>query len=107
MSSSMEGECMILSTTKAEYIAALDATKEAIWLHRLTANFSAKSRIDHPMSTLYCDSQSAIHLIRNLVYHAKTKHIEVRYHHIWELVTNKKLEVQKVDTKVNIADNLV
>ena len=41
------------------------------------------------------------------MYHAKTKHIEVRYHHIWELVTNKKLEVQKVDTKVNIADNLV
>ena len=52
MSSSMEGECMILSTTKAEYIAALDATKEAIWLHRLTANFSAKSRIDHLARTL-------------------------------------------------------
>ena len=36
----------------------------------------------------------------------KTKHIEVRYHHIRELVTIKKLKVQKVDTEVNIANNM-
>ena len=35
-------------------------------------------------------TDSAIHLIRNLVYHAKTKHIEVRIHHIPELITEKK-----------------
>ena len=46
---------------------------------------------------MHCDSQSAKHLIRNLVYHAKT---------IEELVTNKKLEVQNVDTEVNIVNNL-
>ena len=34
------------------------------------------------------------------------KHIEVSYHHIWELVTNKKLEVWKIDTDVNIVDGL-
>ena len=68
--------------------------------------FSAKGWIDHSAPTLYCDSQSAIHLIKNPVNHAKTKHIEVRHHHIWELVTNKKLEVRKVDTEVNIADSL-
>ena len=59
-----------------------------------------------PTPTIYCDSQSAIHLIRNPVYHAKTKHIEVRFHHIRELVTEKRLEVQKIDTEVNIADFL-
>ena len=35
-------ECTTLSTTEAEYIATSDATKEAVWLHRLSANFSAK-----------------------------------------------------------------
>ena len=35
----------------------------------------------------------------------KAKHIEVRYHHIWELVPDKKLEVQKVDTD-NITNSL-
>ena len=51
--------------------------------------------------TIYSDSQSTIRLIDNLVYHAKTKHIEVWYHQIRELVTKKKIEVLKIDTKVN------
>ena len=61
-------------------------------------------RTTRPSST--CDSQSTIHLIRNPVYHAKTKHIEVRFHHIRELVTEKTLEVRKIDIEVNIADSL-
>ena len=99
-------ECTTLSTTEAEYIAASEAAKEAIWLHRLSADFGTKNRTDRPTPTIYCDSQSAIHLINNLVYHAKKKHIEVRYHHIRELVTEKKLEVRKIDIEVNIADCL-
>ena len=78
-----------LSTTEDDDIAASKVAKEPIWLHRLSTDFSAKGRTDHSAPTLYCDSQSALHLIRNLVYHAKTKHIEGRYHHIRELVTNK------------------
>ena len=93
-----------MSTTEVEYIAALDATKEAAWIHRLSADFSAKRQTDHPTPTIFCDSQSTIHLIQNSVYHAKTKHIEVRFHHIWELVTKKKPEVRKIDTEVNIVD---
>ena len=98
-------ECTTLSTIEAKYVAASEATKEAIWLHQLSAYFSAKGRIAHPTPTLYCDSQSAIHLIKNHVYNTKTKHIEVRYH-IQELITDKKLDVWKVDTELNIADSL-
>ena len=36
----------------------------------------------------------------------KMKHIEIWFHHIYELVTEKKLEVRKIDTEVNIADCL-
>ena len=68
--------------------------------------FSAPSQINHPASTIYCDSQSTIHLIRNLIYHVKKKHIEMWFHHIRELVTEKKLEVRKIDTEVNIVDCL-
>ena len=66
-----------LSTTEIEYIVASDAAKEAIWLHCMSSDFLVKNRNDHPTPTLYCHSQSAIHLIRNPVYHDKTKHIEV------------------------------
>ena len=87
-------------------IAKSKATKEAIWLHRQSADFSAEGRIDHPTQTLYSNSQNAIHLIQNPVYHAKTKHTKMRNHHIRELVTDKKFNVQKVDTEVNIAKSL-
>ena len=89
-----------LSTTEIEYIVASDAAKEAIWLHCMSSDFLVKNRNDHPTPTLYCHSQSAIHLIRNPVYHDKTKHIEVWYHHTWELVTDKQLDIEKVDTEV-------
>ena len=49
-------ECTALSTTEAEYIAASDTTKEVVWLHRLSANFSAKRQLDRPTPTIYCDS---------------------------------------------------
>ena len=55
---------------------------------------------------IYCDSKSTIHLIRNHVYHAKRKHIEVQFHHIQELVVGKKLEVQMINIEVNIVDCL-
>ena len=99
-------ECTALSTTELEYMVASEATKETIWLYRLTANFSTTSRIDQPVLTILCDSLSVIHLIYNPVYDAKKKHIEVQYHHIRELVTEKKLEIRKIDTEVNIVDCL-
>ena len=91
---------MTLSTTEAKYIATLDEVKEAIWLPRLSTDSSAKRRLDLPTLTIYnnCDSLSTIHLIRNLMYHAKMKHIEVQFHHIRELAIEKKLEVWKIDT---------
>ena len=99
-------DCTALSTTEAEYIAASEAAKEAIWLQRLTADFTDSGPESASTPTLYCDSQSAIHLVRNPIIHSKTKHIEVRYHHIRELVTEKRLEIRKIDTELNIADSL-
>ena len=61
-------------------------------------------KLNHPALTIYRDSHSAIHLIRNPVYHTKMKHIEVRFNHIRKLVTETKLEVWMIDTEVNIAD---
>ena len=56
--------------------------------------------------TIYCDSQTSIHLINKPIYHAKTKHIDVRYHYIQELVIEKKLKVWRIDIEVNIVDCL-
>ena len=73
----------------------------------MTVDFLATGQIDHLAPTIDHDSESAIHLSNNPVYHEKTKHIEVWFHHIWELVMEKKLEIRKIDTEVNIADFLM
>ena len=53
------------------------------------------------MPTLHCDSQSAILLAKNPVFHAKTKHIEVKYHFIREMLEDKLIKL----VKVHIDDN--
>ncbi|GKC33421.1 hypothetical protein Tco_1040715, partial [Tanacetum coccineum] len=50
-----------------------------------------------------CDNQSAIHLSRNAMFHERTKHINVRYHFIREIVESKEIEVAKIGTKDNAA----
>jgi len=55
---------------------------------------------------IYCDSQSAIFLANNPLYHSKTKHIDVQYHFVRDMIHNKKMLLVKVDTLNNTADAL-
>ena len=55
---------------------------------------------------LHSDSQSAIMLAKNPVFHAKTKHIEVKYHFLRQVLEDKRLELVKVHTDDNPADFL-
>ncbi|MCO5578230.1 hypothetical protein L7F22_032068 [Adiantum nelumboides] len=94
--------CVTQSTTEAEYVAASEACKEAIWLGRLMTDLGIKE--ETPM--LHCDSQSAIQLARNPIYHSKTKHVDVKYHFIREMVEDKQVQLVKVHTTDNSADLL-
>jgi hypothetical protein len=53
---------------------------------------------------IYCDNISNILLANNLVYHARTKHIEVHYHFIREKVLAKEIDLIHVSTKDQVAD---
>ena len=50
-----------------------------------------------------CDSQSAIFLAKNPAYHSKTKHIDVQYHFVRDMIEDKKVLLVKVDTLKNTA----
>ena len=71
-------DTIALSTTEAEYMAAVKASKEALWLRELVETFS----IVQDSIRVHCDSQSAIHLANDHRCHTRTKHVEVRYHKI-------------------------
>ena len=90
-----------LSTTEAEYIAASQATKEAIWLRRLLFDLGFDS--DGP-TELSVDNQGAIKLTKNDEFHKRTKHIDVRYHFVREKVANEDISISYVPSKENLAD---
>eukprot|EP00253_Pinus_taeda_P027073 PITA_27073 len=91
-----------LSTTEAEYMAATHASKEVVWLQRLCSSMGLAQgsiRIDY-------DSQSAISLANNPAYHSKTKHIDVQYHFVRDMIEEKRVLLVKVDTLENTTDAL-
>ncbi|XP_073117052.1 uncharacterized protein [Elaeis guineensis] len=88
-----------LSTIEAEYIAVT----EAIWLRGLFCEFS----LVHDVTIVHYDSQSTIHLTRDQIFHERTKHIDVRYHFIRDIISQGDVIVTKISTADNLADMLI
>jgi hypothetical protein len=57
-------------------------------------------------SRLYHDSESAIHIAKNSVFHYKTKNIQLRYHFIRSILEDRHLKLEKIHTSHNPADML-
>eukprot|EP00253_Pinus_taeda_P010696 PITA_10696 len=91
-----------LSTTEAEYMAATHASKEVVWLQRLCSSMG----LVHEAIRIDCDNQSAIFLAKNPAYHSKTKHIDVQYHFVMDMIEDKKVLLVKMDPLKNTADAL-
>jgi hypothetical protein len=74
------------SSTKAEYRSMFLAVVAMFWIRMLICKLHI-SLLSPPV--LWCDNSRASALASNLVFHARTKHIEVDVHFIHEKVTNK------------------
>ena len=90
-----------LSSTEAEYRGAALAACEILWLMKLLADLGIE--VCHPIK-LFCDNMSSVQLAHNLVYHARTKHIEVHYHFIRETVLMRWTDLIHVNIEDQIAD---
>ena len=93
-------EYMALTSTEVEYMALTDASKEAVWLLGLMNELG----FEQETVDIYNDSQSAITLAKNAVHHDKTKHIEIKFHFIRELIYSGLIRVKKIATETNPAD---
>jgi hypothetical protein len=83
-------------------MATTHASKEAVWLKILCSGIGLVQqavRID-------CDSQSAIFLVKNLAYHSKTKHIDIQYHFVRDIVEENEVLLMKVETLNNVTYSL-
>ena len=86
-----------LSTTKAEYMAMIEAGMEAIWLKGITEELAMyRGKV-----VVYCDNQSAIHFAKNQSFHEMSKHIDVRLHFVRDIIVAGEIRVGKIPTKDN------
>ena len=92
-----------LSSAEAEYMAANQASCEALWLHRLMVDLF---RQQSSPTVIHCDNQSCIKLSENPVFHDRLKHIEIRYHFIRDYVQRGVVQLQYVSTYEQVADIL-
>ncbi|RVX20927.1 Retrovirus-related Pol polyprotein from transposon TNT 1-94 [Vitis vinifera] len=74
-----------LSTTEAEYMSLTEGVKEGMWLN----GFLGSLGLNLSKPVIYCDSQSALCLAKNPVYHERTKHIDVRLNFIRDVIEEK------------------
>ena len=91
-----------LSSCESEYYAMTEAAQELLYLFQLFEFLQVP--VKKPM-TIKCDNQGAIFLAKNES-STRTKHIDVRYHFIRDLVDSKMIELEYVGTKENVADML-
>ena len=93
-------EIISLLTTKSEYFAATYAAKEALWLHQIIFQLFVEP------TTLFCNNQSAITLLKEHQYHARTKHIDIHFHFIHWVIEEGKLRLIYCPTNKMVADVL-
>lgn len=92
-----------LSSTEAEYIALSSMVKEIIWArHFINEVFQMKLE----PTTIRCDNQSAIDLSKNDMFRQRSKHIDIRYHHVRECIVRKIVKVEFIGTEYMTADVL-
>ena len=80
---SRKQSCVALSIAEAEYVAACSTSCEEVWLRKLLYDLFD---LQLDATYIHCDNQSCVQLSENPVFHDKSKHIEIKYHYIRDMV---------------------
>ena len=100
---SVKQSCIADSTMEAEYVAASEASKEAVWLRRFLSDLEVVPGMDKAM-VLYCDNSAAVANTKDPRHHKRSKHIDRKYHIIRGFVESGNVTVCKIASEDNLAD---
>ncbi|GJZ93855.1 putative ribonuclease H-like domain-containing protein [Tanacetum coccineum] len=90
------------STTEAEYVAAASCCGQVVWIQNQMLDYG----FNFMNTKIYIDNESTICIVKNPVYHSKTKHIAIRHHFIRDAYEKKLIQVLKIHTDDNVDDLL-
>ena len=98
--SSKKQNCISISTAEAEYVSAGHCATQLLWLKSMIKDYG----INQETMVMLCDNMSAINISKNPVQHSRTKHIDIRYHFIKDLVEQKIITLEYIDTSKQLSD---
>jgi hypothetical protein len=101
---SVKQKCIADSTMEAEYVAASEAAKEAVWFRNFLLDLDVVPSLQKTI-TLYCDNSGAVANSREPRAHRTAKHIERKYHLIRDIVKRGDVVVTKIASADNLADH--
>ncbi|KAI3763409.1 hypothetical protein L1987_53867 [Smallanthus sonchifolius] len=80
------------STAEAEYVAASACCSQIIWMQHQLLDYG----LNFCDSPIFCDNEAALQIVKNPVQHSKTKHIDIRVHHIRDCFERKLMHLEQV-----------
>ncbi|GJT95240.1 putative ribonuclease H-like domain-containing protein [Tanacetum coccineum] len=90
------------SSTEAEYVAAASCCAQVLWIQNQLLDYG----FNFMNTKIFIDNQSTICIVKNPVFHQRTKHIEIRHHFIRDANEKNLIQVLKIHTDDNVADLL-
>ncbi|GJR70016.1 hypothetical protein Tco_0016081 [Tanacetum coccineum] len=90
------------STTEAEYVAAANCCGQVLWIQNQLLDYG----YNFMNTKIFIDNESTICIVKNPVFHSKTKHIEIRHHFIRDSYEKRLIQVIRIHTDHNVADLL-
>ncbi|GKB97023.1 hypothetical protein Tco_0983160 [Tanacetum coccineum] len=90
------------TTGEAEYVAAANCRGQVLWIQNQMLDYG----FNFMNTKIYIDNESTTCIVKNLVFHSKTKHIAIRHHFIRDVYEKKLIQVLKIHTDDNVADLL-
>ncbi|GKB61835.1 hypothetical protein Tco_0918021, partial [Tanacetum coccineum] len=91
------------STTEAEYVAAANCRGHVLWIQNQMLDYG----FNFMNTKIFIDNENTICIVKNPIFHSKTKHIEIRHHFIRDCYEKKLIQVIKIHTDHNVADLLI
>ncbi|CAL2255656.1 unnamed protein product [Prunus armeniaca] len=101
--SSRKQPVVSLSTTEAEFISAASSTFQAVWMRRILQELK---HVQHKATVVYCDNVSAIKISRNPVIHGRSKHIDIQFHFLHDLIKEGVVDLVQCSSHEQVADIL-
>ena len=89
---------------EAEYVVCSSTIQEAVWLRRFLHHLEIVKTTSELMM-IYCDSMVALASAKDPKYHGKTKHIQIRYHFVRDMITQNEVVMRHIPTSKMVADS--